>query len=898
MIPNCLSVSSNVWFQQLSMQDYNSLGVTSMEDRRRLFQLIQNIKAEYPDVSGSTSAPTSSTVMTPASPGMGAMDGSGYGMASATRGYSMSDINSKPMDARQSVGRRSGSGIQQQLQQQQQSFGGRNFKEASEDEEEAIPIHEAKQRGLDAYSVPTGRNKGTIGRSTGQYIANDLTAKIRVCVRKRPLNSKEINRGEKDMASVTGRQLTVDEPKVRVDMTKYIERHGFVFDDVFDSDSTNEDVYRRTAYPLVQYLFEGGRATCFAYGQTGSGKTFTMLDDKQGLYVLAARDIFVMLRKPENAHLAAYIGFYEIYQGHLYDLLNKRKRLHPREDGKSNVVISGLKEYEIMNVEGLMQVFEYGNNARSTGSTNANADSSRSHAIMQIVLKDQSRNVVGKLSFIDLAGSERGADRGETDAKTRMEGAEINKSLLALKECIRALDQDKKHTPFRQSKLTQVLKDSFVGNSRTCMVATISPNNSNSEHTLNTLRYADRVKELKADGKGAAQGQDVSSAQEEYMDDVVGYEDELEANVLDDDYLSSEGENVADVTIDLLEDEEFPDLLDQEEMDHHALAMNTYAHELEDPNSKRNGGRPGFGGQGGNVLAQSQQLQQQQLQQQSPSHRHMLQHQHQQQISDADRTRDSPYAKSTKERDSQQASRNRKPDGLSRLPMPRNFQQSSNSSSSSNIPGPQHRHSQSGASGRTNSTTSNASPPLAMKSRESKLSPSDMASSPGGPSDYISQKGSNNNNGVSPIAIKHPSINTKQQHQHSSSMSSSRNGPASAGPITPGGAGHDPNNYPMASPTSPTSEGLPQLSPTAMNEFIQEHQAQMRDCQELTKRETKLLAQVTLGMSSVVHAQSTGFSNNRESFMKYLSDLDEIVDEKLITIVAMSQKLKSLRGQM
>lgn len=96
------------------------------------------------------------------------------------------------------------------------------------------------------------------------------------------------------------------------------------------------------------------------------------------------------------------------------------------------------------------------------------------------------------MSFIDLAGSERGADRGEADTKTRMEGAEINKSLLALKECIRALDQDKRHTPFRQSKLTQVLKDSFVGNSRTCMIATISPGGTNSEHTLNTLRYADR----------------------------------------------------------------------------------------------------------------------------------------------------------------------------------------------------------------------------------------------------------------------------------------------------------------------------------------------------------------------------------------------------------------------
>lgn len=136
------------------------------------------------------------------------------------------------------------------------------------------------------------------------------------------------------------------------------------------------------------------------------------------------------------------------------------------------------------------------------GSTGANSDSSRSHAILQVLLKPASKKKslappIGKLSFIDLAGSERGADRGETDLKTRMEGAEINKSLLALKECIRALDQDKRHTPFRQSKLTQVLKDSFVGNSRTCMIATVSPNQSNSEHTLNTLRYADRVKELK-----------------------------------------------------------------------------------------------------------------------------------------------------------------------------------------------------------------------------------------------------------------------------------------------------------------------------------------------------------------------------------------------------------------
>ena len=101
------------------------------------------------------------------------------------------------------------------------------------------------------------------------------------------------------------------------------------------------------------------------------------------------------------------------------------------------------------------------------------------------------------MSFIDLAGSERGADTVKCNKQTRIDGAEINKSLLALKECIRALDQSKRHKPFRGSKLTLVLKDSFIGNCKTIMIGNISPNNGSSEHTLNTLRYADRVKELK-----------------------------------------------------------------------------------------------------------------------------------------------------------------------------------------------------------------------------------------------------------------------------------------------------------------------------------------------------------------------------------------------------------------
>ncbi|CAO3629687.1 unnamed protein product [Cunninghamella echinulata] len=387
--------------------------------------------------------------------------------------------------------------------------------------------------------------------SPPQLPPSDLNQKIRVCVRKRPLNKKELDKGEKDISPCFGnRTLQINEPKLRLDLTPYIDQHTFTFDDVFDWNTPNTRVYERTALPLVKYIFEGGKATCFAYGQTGSGKTFTMLDPEHGLYIMAANDIFSLLRKPEYEHLTAWIGLYEIYQGQLYDLLNERKKLFAREDGKQNVIISGLKEYPIDNVDKLIRVFDYGNQIRSTGSTGANDSSSRSHAVLQILLKPKKnkKKIHGKLSFIDLAGSERGADRGESDTKTRMEGAEINKSLLALKECIRALDQDKKHTPFRQSKLTQVLKDSFVGKSRTCMIATMSPNGSNSEHTLNTLRYADRVKELKGDRDKRAMLENSISSGSNGESDNIGYfngddEDDYINSLPDDSYDDSQDDS-------------------------------------------------------------------------------------------------------------------------------------------------------------------------------------------------------------------------------------------------------------------------------------------------------------------------------------------------------------------
>ncbi|XP_051972075.1 kinesin-like protein KIF2A isoform X2 [Xyrauchen texanus] len=331
--------------------------------------------------------------------------------------------------------------------------------------------------------------------------------RICVCVRTRPLNKKELTMKDLDVITIPSKDVVmVHEPKQKVDLTRYLENQTFRFDYAFDDTSTNEMVYRFTARPLVETIFERGMATCFAYGQTGSGKTHTMGGDfsgknqdcSKGIYALAARDVFLMLKKPnyKKLDLQVYATFFEIYSGKVFDLLNRKAKLRVLEDGKQQVQVVGLQERAVKCTEDVLKLIEMGNSCRTSGQTSANAHSSRSHAVFQIILRRRGK-MHGKFSLIDLAGNERGADTSSADRQTRLEGAEINKSLLALKECIRALGRNKPHTPFRASKLTQVLRDSFIGeNSRTCMIATISPGMASCENTLNTLRYANRVKEF------------------------------------------------------------------------------------------------------------------------------------------------------------------------------------------------------------------------------------------------------------------------------------------------------------------------------------------------------------------------------------------------------------------
>uniref|UniRef100_A0A673LV37 Kinesin-like protein n=1 Tax=Sinocyclocheilus rhinocerous TaxID=307959 RepID=A0A673LV37_9TELE len=304
--------------------------------------------------------------------------------------------------------------------------------------------------------------------------------RICVCVRKRPLNKKELTVKDLDVITIPSKDVVmVHEPKQKVDLTRYLENQTFRFDYAFDDSTTNEMVYRFTARPLVETIFDRGMATCFAYGQTGSGKTHTMGGDfsgknqdcSKGIYALAARDVFLMLKKPnyKKLDLQVYATFFEIYSGKVFDLLNRKAKLRVLEDGKQQVQVVGLQEREVRCTEDVLKLIEIGNSCRTSGQTSANAHSSRSHAVFQIILRRKGK-MHGKFSLIDLAGNERGADTSSADRQTRLEGAEINKSLLALK------------------------------------IATISPGMASCENTLNTLRYANRVKELTVDPNAVTEG--------------------------------------------------------------------------------------------------------------------------------------------------------------------------------------------------------------------------------------------------------------------------------------------------------------------------------------------------------------------------------------------------------
>ncbi|KAK4257308.1 hypothetical protein QN277_006911 [Acacia crassicarpa] len=335
-----------------------------------------------------------------------------------------------------------------------------------------------------------------------------LGNRILVFVRLRPMGKKEKEAGSRCCVKIVNRRdvyltdFANDSDYLRLNRLR--GRH-FTFDASFPDVATQQEVYSTTTSELVEAVLQGRNGSVFCYGATGAGKTYTMLGttDNPGVMVLAIKDLFSKIRQRScDGNHGVHLSYLEVYNETVRDLISPGRPLVLRED-KQGIVAAGLTQYRAYSTDEVMALLQQGNQNRTTEPTRANETSSRSHAILQVVveyrIRDAAMNVVnkvGKLSLIDLAGSERAL---ATDQRTvrSLEGANINRSLLALSSCINALVEGKKHVPFRNSKLTQLLKDSLGGACNTVMIANISPSHFSFGETQNTLHWADRAKEIR-----------------------------------------------------------------------------------------------------------------------------------------------------------------------------------------------------------------------------------------------------------------------------------------------------------------------------------------------------------------------------------------------------------------
>lgn len=279
---------------------------------------------------------------------------------------------------------------------------------------------------------------------------------------------------------------------------------------MFDENTSQGDVYEATTRNLLDSVLDGYNATVFAYGATGCGKTHTITGTVQapGVIFLTMQELFERIAERNNEkHTEVSLSYLEIYNETIRDLLvpgGSKQGLMLREDANQAVSVAGLSSHHPQNVQEVMDMIVRGNEYRTMSPTEANATSSRSHAVLQINVSQKDRNAdinephtMATLSIIDLAGSER-ASATKNRGERLQEGANINKSLLALGSCINALCDPKKknHIPYRNSKLTRLLKFSLGGNCKTVMIVCISPSSQHFDETQNTLRYANRAKNI------------------------------------------------------------------------------------------------------------------------------------------------------------------------------------------------------------------------------------------------------------------------------------------------------------------------------------------------------------------------------------------------------------------
>ncbi|XP_065426493.1 kinesin-like protein KIF1C isoform X2 [Chrysemys picta bellii] len=347
-------------------------------------------------------------------------------------------------------------------------------------------------------------------------------ASVKVAVRVRPFSSREISRDAKCVIQMQGKTTCITNPKLTKDAPK-----NFTFDYSYWSHTSEEDsafasqrqVYKDIGEEMLLHAFEGYNVCIFAYGQTGAGKSYTMMGrqepGQQGIIPQLCEDLFARVTEScsPNLSYSVEVSYMEIYCERVRDLLNPKSRGHlrVREHPIMGPYVEDLSKLAVTSFADIADLMDCGNKARTVAATNMNESSSRSHAVFTIVfaqrrhdeLTDLDTEKVSKISLVDLAGSERAESSGAKGMRLK-EGANINKSLTTLGKVISALAEmqntKKKKSdfiPYRDSVLTWLLKENLGGNSRTAMIAALSPADISYEETLSTLRYADRTKQIR-----------------------------------------------------------------------------------------------------------------------------------------------------------------------------------------------------------------------------------------------------------------------------------------------------------------------------------------------------------------------------------------------------------------
>ncbi|XP_075063877.1 kinesin-like protein KIF7 [Mixophyes fleayi] len=352
-----------------------------------------------------------------------------------------------------------------------------------------------------------------------QHVRVEETA-VHVAIRIRPLLPKEVLHGQQTCVQVEPGQQR---------LTLGTNRH-FQFQDVLDEACSQETVYSCCVQPLLEAFFQGFNVTVVAYGQTGSGKTYTIgeasissiSEDEQGIIPRAMAEIFKLVDENDLIDYTIRVSYLEVYKEEFRDLLEVQtssKDILIREDDKGNIVLCGVKETEVEGLDEVLSLLEMGNTAKHTGATQVNTHSSRSHTVFTVTMEQRrgagrvtritngedgpvlaiGQHLSSKFHFVDLAGSERILKTGNTGERLK-ESIQINTGLLALGNVISALGDPKRkssHIPYRDSKITRILKDSLGGNAKTVMISCISPSASDFDETLNTLNYANRAQNIK-----------------------------------------------------------------------------------------------------------------------------------------------------------------------------------------------------------------------------------------------------------------------------------------------------------------------------------------------------------------------------------------------------------------